>query len=457
MSDELILRQKIRSSLADWATFALAARDHAPARHHLLIIAALEALTHGDTKQLMLLLPPGSAKSTYASLLFPAWWMAQNPTASVISASHTASLAESFGRGVRMLISDHSERLDLELRPDARAAGRFATTRGGEYFAIGVHGGVTGRRADLALIDDPVRSFVDAESSAARDRLWNWYRSELVTRLKPNGRVILIMTRWHSDDIAGRLLQQDGWKVLRLPALAELPDPMNRAAGEALWPEWEDREALIAKQTTLGDRCFAALFQQAPLADSGRLFDLSKIQLLDIVPVGTSVRAWDLAGVGGQGGDPDWTAGVKLSQSEQGSFVVEDVRRVRLPATEVAALIRDVAEQDGETVAIGLPRDPGQAGIYQVAMLTRMLAGFRVQSTPEEGPKIVRADPVASQVSAGNLYVRRATWNQIFLEELAAFPHGKKDDQVDALSRAFRMLTVRPQAAHFRSLPFLDR
>lgn len=457
MSDELILRQKIRSSLADWATFALAARDHAPARHHLLIIAALEALTHGDTKQLMLLLPPGSAKSTYASLLFPAWWMAQNPTASVISASHTASLAESFGRGVRMLISDHSERLDLELRPDARAAGRFATTRGGEYFAIGVHGGVTGRRADLALIDDPVRSFVDAESSAARDRLWNWYRSELVTRLKPNGRVILIMTRWHSDDIAGRLLQQDGWKVLRLPALAELPDPMNRAAGEALWPEWEDREALIAKQTTLGDRCFAALFQQAPLADSGRLFDLSKIQLLDIVPVGTSVRAWDLAGVGGQGGDPDWTAGVKLSQSEQGSFVVEDVRRVRLPATEVAALIRDVAEQDGETVAIGLPRDPGQAGIYQVAMLTRMLAGFRVQSTPEEGPKIVRADPVASQVSAGNLYVRRATWNQIFLEELAAFPHGKKDDQVDALSRAFRMLAVRPQAAHFRSLPFLDR
>jgi predicted phage terminase large subunit-like protein len=265
------------------------------------------------------------------------------------------------------------------------------------------------------------------------------------------------MTRWHSDDIAGRLLQQDGWKVLRLPALAELPDPMNRAAGEALWPEWEDREALIAKQTTLGDRCFAALFQQAPLADSGRLFDLSKIRLLDIVPVGTSVRAWDLAGVGGQGGDPDWTAGVKLSQSEQGSFVVEDVRRVRLPATEVAALIRDVAEQDGETVAIGLPRDPGQAGIYQVAMLTRMLAGFRVQSTPEEGPKIVRADPVASQVSAGNLYVRRATWNQIFLEELAAFPHGKKDDQVDALSRAFRMLTVRPQAAHFRSLPFLDR
>jgi len=265
------------------------------------------------------------------------------------------------------------------------------------------------------------------------------------------------MTRWHTDDIAGRLLQQDGWKVLRLPALADIADPMRRAAGEALWPEWEDREALIAKQTTLGDRCFAALFQQAPLADSGRLFNLTNVSFLDIVPIGVSVRAWDLAGVDGHGGDPDWTAGVRLLQSEQGSFVVEDVRRVRLPATDVATLIRDVAQQDGETVAIGLPRDPGQAGIYQVAMLTRMLAGFRVQSSSEEGSKVVRADPVASQVSVGNLYLKRAGWNQIFLEELAAFPHGKKDDQVDALSRAFRMLAMRPQAAHYRSLPFLGR
>ncbi len=457
VSCEQILRRKIRRSLSAWASFALSLRDHAPARHHHLIIAALEALTHGDTKQLMLLLPPGSAKSTYASLLFPAWWMAQNPTGSVISASHTASLAESFGRGVRMLITDHAARLDLELRPDARAAGRFTTAHGGEYFAIGVHGAVTGRRADLALIDDPVRSFVDAESSSARDRLWNWYRSELVTRLKPNGRVALIMTRWHTDDIAGRLLQQGGWTVLRLPALAEIPDPMNRAAGEALWPEWEDRDALIAKRSTLGDRCFAALFQQGPLADSGRLFDLSKIPILDIVPVGTSVRAWDLAGVGGASGDPDWTAGVRLLRGELGNFVIEDVRRVRLPATEVATLIRDVAQQDGEAVTIGLPRDPGQAGIYQVAMLTRVLAGFRVRSSPEEDSKVVRADPVASQASAGNLYLKRAPWNQIFLEELAAFPHGKKDDQVDALSRAFQMLTMGSQAAHYRSLPFLDR
>jgi predicted phage terminase large subunit-like protein len=214
---------------------------------------------------------------------------------------------------------------------------------------------------------------------------------------------------------------------------------------------------LLAKQATLGERCFAALFQQAPLADSGRLFDLSNIRMLDIVPVGLSVRAWDLAGVGAQGGDPDWTAGVKLLRSELGCFVVEDVRRVRLPATEVATLILDVAQQDGETVTIGLPRDPGQAGIYQVAMLTRLLAGFRVQSSPEEGPKIVRADPISSQISAGNLYLKRATWNQPFLDELADFPHGKKDDQVDALSRAFQMLTIGSQSAHYRSLPFLGR
>ncbi len=421
------------------------------------MLGALEALTCGETRRLMLLMPPGSAKSTYASLLFPAWWLARHPTTSIITASHTARLAEHFGRGVRALLSEHSARLDVTLRHDARAAGRFLMEGGGEYFAIGVHGAVTGRRADLALIDDPIRSRMDAESPVARERLWNWYRTELVTRLKPNAKTVLVMTRWHKDDLAGRLIQQGGWTVLRLPAFAESFDPLDRQPGEALWPEWEDVGALLEKQATLGERGFAALFQQAPQAESGRLFDLSQVPFVDVLPAGMAVRAWDLAGVGEGERDPDWTAGVKLLRSEAGRFVVEDVCRVRKPTAEINNLVLDVANQDGEAVTIALPRDPGQAGLYQVSALTAALAGFRVLSSPEVGSKILRAERVASQIAIGNVSLKRGSWNTAFLEELSAFPQGKKDDQVDALSRAFGVLTTNQRPARYTSFPFLGR
>ncbi len=405
----------------------------------------------------MLLMPPGSAKSTYASIIFPAWWLAQNPQSSVIATSHTAGLAAHFGRGVRAMFVEHEARLDVHLCRDGRTGGRIATQGGGEYFAIGVGGAVTGRRADLALIDDPIASFMDAESRSSRERLWNWYRAELVTRLKPNANTVLIMNRWHEDDLAGRLLQRNGWKVICLPALANEADPLGREIGAALWPEWEDRAALLAKQTTLGERCFAALFQQTPIAAKGRLFDLSKVRIVDRIPLGISVRAWDLAGTGDACADPDWTVGLRLLQDEHAGYIVEDVHRVRIPAGELNGLVRSIAEQDGTGVIVGLPRDPGQAGLYQIAIMTRMLAGFRVLSSPETGSKTVRASAVSSQVGVGNLHLSRAPWNDGFLEELAAFPHGKKDDQVDALSRAFQILSTAPTPTHYTALSFIGR
>jgi predicted phage terminase large subunit-like protein len=454
---ERALRTKIRSSLIEWATFALKPRGLAPARHQLYLLNALEKLSRGETPRLILLMPPGSAKSTYASQLFPAWWIARNPKLSVITASHTAGLAEYFGRGARSLLLEHSARLNVRLRRDARGKGGFTTEYGGEYFAIGVNGAVTGRRADLALIDDPISSTVEADSLAARDRLWNWYRTELVPRLKPGAKVLLVMTRWHTDDLAGRLMAQGDWNVLRLPALAEATDLLDRAEGEALWPEWEDRQGLLAKQVTLGENSFAALFQQAPLPQSGRLFDVSKIAIIDTTPDGESVRGWDLAGVGESAADPDWTAGVRLLRDESGKFVVEDVRRVRMAASEVPLLIRKVAEEDGIEVPIGLAKDPGQAGLFQLNVLTRVLAGFRIVSGPEVKSKFHRAEPVASQVAVGAMALRRGTWNSAFLDELAAFPFGKKDDQVDALARAFDILCNRTPPARFETVLFIGR
>lgn len=408
-------------------------------------------------RQLLVLLPPGSAKSTYASKIFPAWWLIRNPQHSVIMACHTARLAEHFGRSVRGLLEEHSEHMDVQVRADARAAVRFSTEQGGEFFGIGVHGAVTGRRADLAIIDDPIKSFADAESFSAREHLWDWFRSELLTRMKPRGRIVLVMTRWHSDDIAGRLIEKGGWASLRLPALAESADPMGRAPGEALWPEWEDLAAIEAKRALMGERQFAALFQQMPLLASGTLFNVKGMRVVDTVPDGVAVRGWDLAGTAGDSGDPDWTVGVKLVRDMQGAVFIDDVVRFRGVSAEVADRIRMVAMADGQAVAIGLPQDPGQAGKSQIMFLTQQLAGFRVVASPETGSKELRAVPVASQVSNGAIAMRRAAWNSLFMDELANFPHGRKDDQVDALGRAFTMLLNTGAPAKFIRSGFSTR
>ena len=455
------LRHALRTSLPAWVGVALAGTGHAPAAHHRLLLAELEQVARGKTDRLMLLLPPGSAKSTYASLLFPAWWFACHPRSSIIAASHTASLARHFGAGVRGLLEEHGARLAVSLSRGARSSERFSTVAGGHYFAVGARGAVTGRRADLLLIDDPVRGQAEADSVAARERLWSWFRSDAVTRLRPGGRIVLVMTRWHPDDLAGRLLEAgEAWRVVRLPALAEADDLLGRVEGEALWPAWEDRDALLRKRRMLGERAFAALFQQAPVRSQGQLFSPGRMPVLDQVPDGLGcrvVRAWDLASGGDAASDPDWTAGVKLLRDAQGRFVVLDVVRLRGTPAQVEMAIRAAAVADGTGVPVGLPQDPGQAGRAQVAYLTRQLAGFRVVSSPETGAKETRAMPVASQVDAGNVALRRACWNRDFVEELADFPNGRKDDQVDALARAFAMLADVGAPTRFAHLPLLVR
>ena len=448
------LRDTVRDSLDEWALLALSPQGHAPAAHHKLLIRELEGLASGRWDRLMLLLPPGSAKSTYASLVFPPWFMARRPWAHVIAASHTASLARTFGRGVRTLIQEHESRLGLWLDPANRSAGRFGVMGGGSYFATGVRGPVTGRRADLLLIDDPVKSQAEADSGSARDHLWEWFRSDLVTRLKPGGRVVLVMTRWHPDDLGGRLLQSsEAWRVVRLPALAEEDDALGRPLGAPLWPEWEDGAALRRKRSVLGDRTFEALFQQSPRSSGGRLFKVAHLAIVTDEAVGVQVRAWDLAATQ----DGDFTVGVLLTRTLDGSFQVNDVKRFQGGPEMVLQVVRQTAERDGTSVTIGLPQDPGQAGRAQVVFMTKTLAGFRVVSSRESGSKETRAMPVASQVNAGSVTVLRGAWNRDFLEELQDFPGGAKDDQVDALSRAFSMVLDPPAPAKLRKISWNTR
>lgn len=462
LESERRVRRSLRTNLLAWATEVLAEAGHAPAAHHRRLVDELDQLAHGRIDRLMVLMPPGSAKSTYGSVLFPPWWFTQHPASSIIAVSHTQALAESFSRRVRGLIQSRDAQLGYSLLREERASAHWRISTGGEYVATGVRGGIAGRRADLILIDDPIKSQADAESAGHRHHVWDWYRSDLITRLKPDGRVVLIMTRWHAEDLGGRLLEQapQEWRVLRLPALAETDDPLGRAVGEPLWPDWENAEALARKRSLVGERVWASLFQQAPRPPGGGLFKADCLLIQDLPPAagGQSVRAWDLAATAATPGrDPDWTVGVKLHRDPQQRYTVMDVVRMRGTPREVEDAILATARIDGTTVVIGLPEDPGQAGKSQIAYLAGRLAGFRLLTSRETGAKATRALPLASQVEAGNVSLVRAGWNHALLEEMREFPYGRKDDQVDALVRAFLTLMRLSEPSRRVNLPLLGR
>jgi len=416
---------------------------HAPAAHHLRLIAELDDVVMGRGDRLLVTMPPGSAKSTYGSVLLPGYFFMKRPGALMIGASHTASLAELFSRRVMATIRAQKLVLGYGLRSEAAAG--WLTTNGCEYLAAGVRGPITGRRADLAVIDDPVKSAEEAESLTIRNKVWDWYWFDLLTRLRPGGRVVLIMTRWHEDDLAGRLLAQEaGWKVLRIPAEAEENDPIGRAPGEFLWGDQAgfdyagDLRRKKAAYAAAGQmQVWHALFQGAPRAPDGNIFKVANITTIAAGPAGFKwVRAWDLAATAKAG---DYTVGALLGRGPDGRFCIGDIVRLQGGPEEVGRVLLATASRDRAafgTVTISLPQDPGQAGKTQVAYLTRLLAGSHVVSSPETGDKTQRAMPLASQVNAGNVSMVAAPWNRVLLDELGGFPSAKHDDAVDALSRA---------------------
>jgi predicted phage terminase large subunit-like protein len=449
----------LRADLTQFAAHAVAPLGLAPAAHHRRLLAELQHVADTPGARLMVMMPPGSAKSTYGSVVFPAWALAKGWP--VIGASHTATLAQAFSGRVQGMARDNAATLGYGLATEAKD--RWRTTGGGEYLAAGVGGAVTGFRADLAVIDDPVKSRADADSETYRETAWQWFGADLTTRLRPGGRVVLIMTRWHEDDLAGRLLatQGDRWRVLRLPAFAEDGDPLGRSEGAPLWGDDRygfaaDLEAKRAEFLRDGKkRDWAALYQQAPRADDGNLFAVEKLGAVEAMPqVVRSVRRWDLAATDDAG---DWTCGVLLHLLASGGYCIGDVVRFRGGPEAVESAIVATAQRDGRGVRIALPQDPGQAGKAQVLYLTRKLAGFVVESAPETGDKATRAAPFAAQVNVGNVAMLRAGWNTALVEELRSFPSGLHDDQVDAAAGAFNVLTAAPRPARTASLNHMAR
>ncbi len=278
-------RRTARESLAAYTRYLNPTEP--PAEHHLLLIEQLEAIERGELKRLMVFMPPGSAKSTYCSILFPSYYVGRHGDHNLITASYSGDLSKRFGRKVRNIVGgpEFREIFEFGLAADSKARGEWETERGGEYYACGVDGAVNGRRGNGALIDDPVKGRHEADSAHQRQITWDWYKSDIRTRLKPDAFIVLIMTRWHEDDLAGRILPDDWhgesgfieaydgeeWYVLCLPAEAEANDVLGREYGEILWPEYLG-PVLKQHKKSQDQRGWSALYQQRPAPDEGAFF-----------------------------------------------------------------------------------------------------------------------------------------------------------------------------------------
>ena len=444
-------RRQCRSSFIPFCVEALSSRGETPALHHRLIASELEAVAKGDRKRLMILAPPGSAKTTYVSRLFPAWYFAFRPRSAIIACSHTQSLSETNSGFVQRIVRENPDTLGYRLANDAKE--RWYTDANCAYLAGSVGSAILGFRANIAVLDDPIRSRADAESETQRDNLWQWFINDLETRLTPDGAIILIATPFHEDDLMGRLqrTQAEQWKVLRLPAVCddEAADPLGRKLGEPLWADDQYGygarllEIQAAAEREGRARDWFAMYQGRPRPPEGAMFKPAKMPVIEpqMLPrIVEKVRAWDLA----SSAKGDWTVGLLLGRAFDAafdsSFVVLDIVRLRGSPEEVRATVRTVAAADGHSVKIWIPRDPAQAGADQADSYIRMLSGYRIDAERMSGDKATRADAAASQANIGRISMLRAPWNATFIEELAAFPRGVHDDQVDALSLAFSKL-----------------
>jgi predicted phage terminase large subunit-like protein len=419
--------------------------------HLLYLQNILEAVARREILKLMIFMPPRHGKSEMTTIRFPVWWLERDPSQKVIIAAYNATLASKFSRNVRKIA-----RQRISISQDKRGADEWETDAGGGCRACGVGSGITGMGGDLIIIDDPVKSRAEANSLAYRNRCYEWYRDDLFTRRESDSPMILIQTRWHEDDLAGRILaHEDDWVVVNLPALAEEGDALGREPGQALCPDRFTQEQLLQIKHVMG-RTFSALYQQRPVEQEGGFFKRSWMQRIDKLPgikIGEDedernpyseydfCRFWDKAGTT----TGDYTVGVLMAQNRKTKyFYVMNVVRGKYSPHHRDQVILETAKSDKKlygNVKIRHEMEPGSSGIDAARQTTALLAGFPVKALRPSGSKVVRAEPFQSQLEGGNIFLINDEWNVDYIEELLTFPQGKHDDQVDGSSGALNELS----------------
>jgi len=434
---ELCQKRFIKFVERVWPTFISGA-------HHKRMAEAFERVAEGKLKRLIINMPPRHTKSEFASYLLPAWFLGKFPHKKVIQTSHTAELAVGFGRKVRNLVDSEAYNEifpSLSLQSDSKAAGRWNTSKGGDYFAIGVGGAVTGKGADLLIIDDP-HSEQEAALAAVNpdiyDKVYEWYTSGPRQRLQPNGAIVIVMTRWSQRDLTGQVLKAsalrgvEDWEVIEFPAI--LP------SGNALWPQFWSIEELEALREELPNSKWQAQYQQNPVGNESAIVKRGWWQWWDREDPPSCdyiLQTWDTAFEKHSRADysAGTTWGIFYPNEDRGdpNIILLNVYKKRV---EYPDLKRDVLQEYNYYEPDGVLIEKKASGAPLIYDLRAM--GVPVQEyTPSRGQdKIARVNSISDIIASGKVWVPETRWAEELVDELAAFPSGEHDDLVDATTLA---------------------
>ena len=418
-----------------------------PAAHLMYISSKVaQGIAKGNAR-IIVSLPFRHGKSELITKYTTTWVLELYSHWNIILATYGAELSTDFGRKVRDIIKENRDLLDVTIRPDAERVAAWRTDQGGGMYSVGIGGAITGRGANVFLIDDYFKDIKEAMSQANRDAVYDWFRTVARTRVEPGGSIVIIATRWHPDDLIGRILENDRdkgrWDYIRIPGIAEEDDILGRLPGEALFPERYPLEVLQELKQEMGSFFFNAMVQQDPQSNEDALTNVDWLKVIDEMPDLTHLklaRAWDLAASENAG---DYTAGALLGlDEERGLVYILDIIKEQLSPTNVEVTARRTALRDGTRTGIYIEQEPGSSGKHLIHHFkTNVLSGFNVKALPTSGSKLARAQPFLAGCEAGRVLLVRGKWNKAFISEFKEFPGGKHDDQMDAVSGAYNALT----------------
>ena len=414
-------------------------------KHHEIMADAFERVANGDLKRLIINMPPRHTKSEFASYLLPAWFLGKYPDKKIIQTAHTAELAVGFGRKVRNLVNSPDYKAifpDVSLQSDSKAAGRWNTNQGGDYFAIGVGGAVTGKGADLLIIDDPHSEQEGASADInVFNRTYEWYTSGPRQRLQPNGSIVVVMTRWHNKDLTGQVVDAsikrggaDQWEVIELPAI--MP------SGNPLWAEFWKMEELQALKAELPNSKWMAQYQQDPTSEEGALVKRDWWQVWE----GRNppdcefvIQSWDTAFMKNQRADFSacTTWGVFYKEDDDGmlapNLMLLDAYQERLEFPELKKMAMEKYNAYKPDAFIVEAKAAGMPLIFELRAM-----GIPVQEyTPSRGnDKISRVNAVSDLFASGVVWAPETRWAEETIEQFAGFPNMEHDDLVDSTTQA---------------------
>lgn len=430
-------KEIIRGHFPHFAQFVYPKYKFAP--HLMEISNTFREILTGETKRVIINMPPRFGKSLTTSTIFPAWYLLNKPDDRVLFAAYESDFAAEFGMKARDIITNFGHHWNIEVnnKSKARNAWNIKDHLGGMNTA-GVGGSLTGRGADLLIIDDPIKNAEESMSETTKAKIMDWYQSTAYTRLEPDGTIIIIQTRWALDDLTGRLLKdgKEKWKTLVYPAMD--------SNGQSMWEKRFSTERMKGIKLNVGDFWWNALYMQDPRQKEGGMFNSKKLIKVDKIPckVIKKVRAWDIGTEGDVSDDPDYTVGALLYLGENGNVYIKNIIRFRGTPDQVTYMMRKTASEDDYDTIILIEQQPAAAGIIVKNLYTSILSGYPLAWSYPSKDKGTRATPLSNAIGSNSVYCFNGNWNTDFEDELDAFipdacPH---DDQVDAVGMGFNYL-----------------